>query len=171
MSSGKQDIYSDAIKKFALQKLGHIGRPVGWLAAAAESWVARQASSVIAISATFLGQARFLEGPPGPGAYNPELGGIDEMPVRPKDNEWARAHNLAGCCVAMYAGTLGLKHDPSLLALLAQSIPPDAKLVVVSQGRDGNGSRRTQAIILHLNFSITSLTRCCQICSRAQTSC
>jgi glycosyltransferase involved in cell wall biosynthesis len=35
----------------------------------------------------------------------------------------------------MYAGTLGLKHDPSVLSKLAQSLPEGTRFVVVSQGQ------------------------------------
>src|SRR5580700_1879611 len=39
--------------------------------------------------------------------------------------------------VVLYSGTLGLKHDPSILALLAdqlQSSHPEAMVVVISEG-------------------------------------
>jgi glycosyltransferase involved in cell wall biosynthesis len=64
----------------------------------------------------------------------PNWGAIDEMPLRPKDNEWSRGQGLAEVPVVMYAGTLGLKHDPSLLATLAQNVPEGTRVVVVSQG-------------------------------------
>ena len=35
------------------------------------------------------------------------------------DNEWSRRMGLRGHPVVLYSGTLGLKHDPSILALLA----------------------------------------------------
>src|ERR1700754_2003457 len=57
------------------------------------------------------------------------------MPLRPKDNEWSRSQGLADVPVVMYAGTLGLKHDPSVLAKLAQHVPDGTRLVVVSQGQ------------------------------------
>jgi glycosyltransferase involved in cell wall biosynthesis len=57
------------------------------------------------------------------------------MPQRPRDNEWARAHGLENKTVVIYAGTLGLKHDPSVISDLAASMPTDSRLVVVSQGK------------------------------------
>lgn len=65
----------------------------------------------------------------------PNWGAIDEMPVRPRRNPWATAHGLTDVPVVMYAGTLGLKHDPSVLARLAQSVPDGSRVVVVSQGQ------------------------------------
>lgn len=60
----------------------------------------------------------------------------DAITARPKDNPWARAHGLADAFVFLYAGTLGLKHNPALLADLARAYRGDARtrVVVVSQG-------------------------------------
>ena len=44
---------------------------------------------------------------------------LDELPLEPRDNEWSRAHGLADKRVLLYAGTLGLKHNPELLLRLA----------------------------------------------------
>ncbi|MGB0970472.1 MAG: glycosyltransferase family 4 protein [Mycobacterium sp.] len=131
----QQDIYCDAIRAIALQRLGSAGRPIGWLATLAERWVARNASSIIAISPSFIEELDSWKIPRSKVSVIPNWAAIDEMPARPRDNEWAKSHGLLECCVAMYAGNLGLKHDPSLLAMLADSAPPDAKVVVVSQGR------------------------------------
>ena len=65
----------------------------------------------------------------------PNWGAIDEMPLRPRNNAWAKAHGLADVPVVMYAGTLGLKHDPSVLAQLARTAPAGCRVVVVSQGQ------------------------------------
>ncbi|MBI3445410.1 MAG: glycosyltransferase family 4 protein [Magnetospirillum sp.] len=46
---------------------------------------------------------------------------------------WLRRHGLGGRPVLLYSGTLGLKHNPALLAALAKAIP-EADVVVVSQG-------------------------------------
>ena len=49
----------------------------------------------------------------------------------------ARA-GLHGHPVVLYSGTLGLKHDPSVLALIAQRLReshPDARVVVISEGK------------------------------------
>ena len=61
---------------------------------------------------------------------------LDELPVQPKGNEWSRAHGLADKIVFLYAGTLGMKHNPSLLLELAGSIRhrPNVRVVVISEG-------------------------------------
>lgn len=131
----QQDIYSDAIGLIAQKRLGRPGRLVGWLAVRAERRVARKASGVVPISNTFLPQLDAWGVPRADVQVVPNWGAIDEMPVRPRNNDWAREHGLVGVPVVMYAGTLGLKHDPSVLVRLAEGTSTDARVVVVSQGQ------------------------------------
>lgn len=59
-----------------------------------------------------------------------------DIVARPKDNPWAQAHGLADVFVFLYAGTLGVKHNPQLIADLARACrdDPATRVVVVSQG-------------------------------------
>jgi glycosyltransferase involved in cell wall biosynthesis len=59
-----------------------------------------------------------------------------EIRPLPKDNPWSRAHGLADRFVFLCAGTMGMKHNPDLLAALARSFrnDPEVRVVVVSQG-------------------------------------
>ena len=61
---------------------------------------------------------------------------LDELPVLPKVNAWSREHGLADKTVFLYAGTLGLKHNPSLLLELARNLSqrPEVRMVVISEG-------------------------------------
>jgi glycosyltransferase involved in cell wall biosynthesis len=61
---------------------------------------------------------------------------LEEMPVRPKDNPWAREHGLADKFCFIYSGTLGLKHNPDLLLQVALRMreDPRVRVVVVSEG-------------------------------------
>lgn len=61
---------------------------------------------------------------------------LEETPVRPKDNAWAQAHDLADKTCLLYSGTLGMKHNPDLLLQLALALRDraDVRVVVVSQG-------------------------------------
>ena len=57
---------------------------------------------------------------------------LDEVPVRTKQNPWSRAHGLADRPIALYAGTLGHKHDPDHLVALARRLEPTGAVVVVA---------------------------------------
>lgn len=72
---------------------------------------------------------------------------LPEVPLRPKDNPWSRANGLAGRTVALYAGTLGHKHDPEHLVALARQLEATGAAVVVATeglGRDYLEARRTE---------------------------
>lgn len=61
---------------------------------------------------------------------------IEALPVLPKDNDWSRQHDLADKTCLLYAGTLGMKHNPDLLLELAGAFRQDAQIrvVVISEG-------------------------------------
>jgi colanic acid biosynthesis glycosyl transferase WcaI len=130
----QQDIYSDAITIIARRKLGPLGAVVGWLARRCERRIARGAAAVVAISDTFIGQLDDWDVPRDSIHVIPNWAAIDEMPLRSRDNGWARSHDLVGSPVVMYAGTLGWKHDPSAIADLTRAALADTRVVVVSQG-------------------------------------
>jgi glycosyltransferase involved in cell wall biosynthesis len=58
---------------------------------------------------------------------------LDEVPPRPRDNAWRAEIGLGDRFAYLYAGTLGLKHNPDLLFDLAAD-DPSADVVVVSEG-------------------------------------
>ena len=77
---------------------------------------------------------------------------VDELPVRPRANEWAQRHGLDGKPVLLYSGTLGLKHDPSLLHKLAAELP-EVAVVVASEGLGADWLReRPQDNLVLLGF-------------------
>ena len=130
----QQDIYSQAIRVIAGERLGRLGCVVGSVAGCAERQVARGAAAIVAISETFLEQLHDWGVQASKIHVVPNWGAIDEMPLRPRDNAWAKAHGLVGVPVVMYAGTLGLKHDPSVIHKLAGMAPTGSRTVVVSEG-------------------------------------
>lgn len=132
-----QDVYSHAIALEARRKLGVAGVAVGLLADRLERTIARHAESVVGISEHFLGVYSRWGTDPRKVHVIPNWGPAAEVTPRPRDNEWARIHNLVGKPVLLYSGTLGLKHDPDHLVSLLRGVrsrTPDAQLVVVSDG-------------------------------------
>jgi colanic acid biosynthesis glycosyl transferase WcaI len=130
-----QDIYSEAIRVIARDRFGQLGRLIGWVAGRVERRVARGAAAVVAISDNFIEQLDAWGVRKSKVHVVPNWAAIDEMPSRPRDNVWAKAQGLVGKPVVMYAGTLGLKHDPSVISRLAQSAPEGSQTVVVSEGQ------------------------------------
>lgn len=96
----------------------------------------RDASGLIVISDDFLPLLA------GKGVRHPHSTVIEnwaphaDLAVGPKDNPWSRAHGLTGRFVFLYAGTIGLKHNPVHLVNLARAFrdDPAVRVVVISQG-------------------------------------
>ncbi len=133
-----QDVYSGAIAAAAIDKFGVAGRPVGRLADRLERRIARASDAVVPISPVFEPVLRRWGVSQDRITTIPNWGALDEITVRPRDNNWARLHGLADVPVVLYSGTLGLKHDPSVLLDIADALEGDqsgARMVVVSQGR------------------------------------
>jgi colanic acid biosynthesis glycosyl transferase WcaI len=133
----QQDIYSEAIGATARKRLPVLGRVVARIAARIERAVARRSDAVVAISPTFLDRLAAW-GVAHKTTVVPNWAPIDELPVRPRHNAWSDRTGLTSHPVVLYSGTLGLKHDPSILALISAQLRvshPDARLVVVSEGK------------------------------------
>ncbi len=132
-----QDIYSEAIGHAARKRLPVVGPIVARLADRLERAVARRSDAVVAISPTFLERLEAW-GVADKSTVVPNWAPIDELPVCDVVNEWSERTGLSGHPVVLYSGTLGLKHDPSILALIAARLGvshPEARVVVVSEGK------------------------------------
>ena len=132
-----QDIYSEAIGVNARRRFPVLGGVLARIADRVERKIARRSVAVVAISPSFL--ERLDEwGVADKTTIVPNWAPIDELPVHDADNGWCRRMGLTDNQVVLYSGTLGLKHDPSILAELAAGLRdshPGARVVVVSEGK------------------------------------
>jgi glycosyltransferase involved in cell wall biosynthesis len=132
-----QDIYSEAIGSAARRRLPFVGPLVARLAERLERTIARRSAAVVAISPTFL-DTLAAWGVADRSTVVPNWAPIDELPMCKKANDWSGRLGLRGRQVVLYSGTLGLKHDPSILALIADRLRvshPEARVVVISEGK------------------------------------
>ncbi len=139
----QQDIYSEAIGSAARRQLPIVGPLIARLAEHLERTVARRSVAVVAISPTFL-EKLTAWGVVDKSTVVPNWAPIEELPLCDADNEWRARLGLRGHAVVLYSGTLGLKHDPSILVLIAERLRlshPGARVVVISEGK-GRGLAR-----------------------------
>jgi glycosyltransferase involved in cell wall biosynthesis len=143
-----QDIYSEAIGSAARRRLPVVGAWVARLAARLERTIARRSGAIVAISPTFLDRLAAW-GVADKAVVVPNWAPIDELPMFDDDgdrgdgsggqaDEWRSRAGLRGRQVVLYSGTLGLKHDPGILASLAERLGeshPSARVVVISEGK------------------------------------
>lgn len=132
----QQDIYSLAMAPALAHRPWPVRRLAATLVEAMEYGGIRAADALVVIAEDFL-SALARHGVVHPRAFVVEnWAPRREIPSLPRDNDWARRHGLADKTVFLFAGTLGLKHDPARLADLAHAFrdDPAVRVVVVSQG-------------------------------------
>jgi colanic acid biosynthesis glycosyl transferase WcaI len=133
----QQDIYSGAILTILQRKLGWIGYLVGKHYERLERRAAAGSSAIVVIAERFkkVLEARFGIAPHKVSVIE-NWAPLDEITTKPKANPWSLRYGLAQYQVILYTGTLGLKHNPSLILSLARALQsrPNARVVVVSEG-------------------------------------
>lgn len=132
-----QDLYGPGVRAVLSRKLGRSGAFLGRAFTRMDESLIRRSDGVVFISEEF--QAAFRQvrgGSERPWCVIENWAPLDKLPWRPKVNAWSKANGLADKRVLLYSGTLGLKHNPELLAQLARSFQNvrDVAVVVISQG-------------------------------------
>lgn len=132
-----QDVYSIAVRSFVDGcKLGPAWRIVARAFELAERWCARRASAVVVIAPSFV-PVHEAWGTADKVTVIPNWAPLEEIRPVDRKNDWAIEHELDDVRTLLYAGTLGLKHDPALLVALARQVRDAgcaARLVVVNEG-------------------------------------
>lgn len=142
-----QDVWGVGAERVLGRRWGALGRLAARPYAAREAKALRRSDAVVAITDDF----RPLLGDWGVERERittiPNWAPLHELSVAAQDNTWAREHGLVGRHVVLYAGTLGLKHDPELLVGLALDArdDPEVRIVVVSEGLGADYLARRRA--------------------------
>lgn len=131
-----QDLIGEAMTRLLGARLGPVGRLIGHAYTAREARMLRRSDAVVAITDDFRAPLARAGVDAARVHVIENWGPLPDIPVRPQDNAWSRAHGLAGQTVLLYTGTLGMKHDPMQLVALAEAsrYDPAVHIVVTSQG-------------------------------------
>ncbi len=140
-----QDIYSNAIKTVLKKKIPVVGHAIGVWYEELEKRLLRRADLVIAITEDFIAPLVKWNVPRERIFVIENWAPKDKILILPRDNAWSRAHDLNRKFVLMYSGTLGLKHNPTLLLATAEAFKaePEVAVVVVSEGKYADDVRDT----------------------------
>jgi colanic acid biosynthesis glycosyl transferase WcaI len=144
-----QDVIGVATDRLLRQKLPVVGALVGRHYLAVEARLLRQSDAVVPITDDFRPLLRRWGVDDARVTTIENWAPLGELPVRPKANAWARENGLDGRFAFVYTGTMGLKHNPELLARLAEAVRGHAEVVVVSQGPGADylrAQRETRAL-------------------------
>ncbi|MET3925018.1 glycosyltransferase family 4 protein [Devosia sp. 2618] len=125
-----QDIHSEAIGRIIGKKNDGLGKLAGTYFRARERRVLQASDAVIAIADAFLD---VLGGEP----WRMDTAGmevienwapLEDIPLLPRDNDWAQANLRPAQKRIVYTGTLARKHNPDLLLYLARNLEADVYL-------------------------------------------
>jgi len=131
-----QDIYSVAIKQYLAHRLSVLGNLIGAYYSRLEARMLEASDCIVAITDDFIPELSKLGVKKENIVIVPNWAPIDNIPVLQRDNQWACDHHLNDKFCFLYSGTIGLKHDPSLLLDLALEFQvfENVMVVVVSEG-------------------------------------
>lgn len=131
-----QDLIGEATYRLLARRLPVAGALIGGHYRRLEARLLRQSDAVVAITDDFRAPLTAMGVSPERVHVVENWAPVADVPVRPQLNAWSRAHGLDGQDVLLYAGTLGLKHNPGLLVALAEAFrdQPAVHVVVASQG-------------------------------------
>jgi colanic acid biosynthesis glycosyl transferase WcaI len=132
-----QDIHSQAIKSFLNQKSAAAGTLIGTWYEWIEKRLLRNADHIVAIADNFLPRLESWKIQRAKVSIIENWAPKNKIHVIPADNPWRRAQGLSNKRVALYTGTIGLKHNPDLLLAAAEALlnEADVQIVVVSEGK------------------------------------
>lgn len=135
-----QDLIGYATKLALTPKFPVLGSAVGAYYTYLERNLLRNSNHVVLISKDFLPLMKEYRMDETRCTVIPNWAPLDELPVQPKSNAWAKAHGLADKFSFIYTGILGLKHNPALFLQLAEAFRENAnvRIVVVSAGGAAN---------------------------------
>lgn len=131
-----QDVYASAAGSFAAQRGSSLVRVAARVIGAVEAWCARRATHIVVIADAFRAvHAKW--GTLDKTTVITNWAPVDEIVPKERNNTWAAEHGIDSGLTLLYSGTLGLKHNPTLLVSLAARIQERGsavRLVAVNEG-------------------------------------
>ena len=133
-----QDVISVGTTRLLGKRMFGMGRAAGKYYESMERKQLLAADHIVAITEDFVSHLTGWGVDEGKITVIENWAPLQDLPVRPDVNVWSHHHGLSGKRVFLYAGTLGMKHNPELLAMLAERFAQpgfeDVRVVVVSEG-------------------------------------
>ncbi|HVS84911.1 MAG TPA: glycosyltransferase [Gaiellaceae bacterium] len=140
----QQDVHGLAVREIARRRLGRLAAPVAALYPRLERRLLSRSDAVIAVGDSFLEPLTAWGVRPDRIHVLENWAPIERLPVLPRENAWRAEHGLGSAPVLLYGGTLGLKHDVTLLHRLARDVQGEAVVVVASEGLGADALRDLQ---------------------------
>lgn len=139
-----QDFLGRGVRLVLSRRNAVVGATLGRAFEAIETKLLRRSDGVLVIADDFLTELhhRHVDVPT---LVVENWAPLDEIRVGSRPNAWSTSMGLDGFRVALYSGTLGLKHDPDHLVGVARRLDPATeRLVVISEGLGREHLERAQ---------------------------
>jgi colanic acid biosynthesis glycosyl transferase WcaI len=133
-----QDIYSIGIRNVLNRRLPLFGTIAGAIYHGKEKRFAARADHIVSITPDFIPYLETLGVPHDKVTVIENWAPVDEIRPVAAENTWKAQHGFSAKRLIVYSGTLGLKHNPAVLARTAQLFQDrsqdDIQIVVATQG-------------------------------------
>ncbi len=131
-----QDLLGVAIQKILSHKLPVVGGAIGAHYLNLEKTLLQQSDEAVLITEDFRPFMERWSVAPQKTHVIENWAPLQDLPLVPKDNGWAAQFGLDGKTLLIYAGTMGMKHNPQLILQLAEKLRarPEVKIVMASEG-------------------------------------
>lgn len=140
-----QDFLGRGVRAVFTERNALLGATVGRAIERLETTLLRRSDGIIVIADDFLSALRDRR-VEVPTLVVENWAPLDEIRMGSKPNPWSTAMGLDGLRVAIYSGTLGLKHDPEHLVAAARALDPTTeRLVVITEGLGREHLERAKA--------------------------
>lgn len=142
-----QDLLGIATERVLKRRMPVFGKRIGQHYVEMEKTLLRQSDAIVLITEDFRPVMQKWGIPPSRVTVIENWAPLAELPMRPKANPWAEAQGLADKRCLLYAGNLGMKHNPQHLVETARMLrgQDDVRVVVVSEGLGADWLREQQA--------------------------
>lgn len=151
-----QDLWGIGIYHILRKKIPGLGCLIGQYYITIEKILLKKSDAIILITEEFYNLVKQYGLESKKIYVIPNWAPLEEIPMLPKENEWAKKHGLNDKFCFLYSGTLGLKHNPELLVQLANHFKGDPRIqvVVISQGLGADYLRKRKKILNLRNLII-----------------
>ncbi len=129
-----QDVYCQALKFFLNRKLPLLAEPFAPVFEFLDRWVASRSDHVVVIAPDFREVLCRWNVPEPSFTVIENWAVLEEMPQLPRENNWSRSQEFERRPILLYSGTLGMKHRPDLLYLLAERLKDQCTVVIATDG-------------------------------------
>jgi putative colanic acid biosynthesis glycosyltransferase WcaI len=129
-----QDIYCQALGFYLKRRLPLLARPIAAMFEVLEKTVASRSDHSVAIAPEFRNVLRRWNVPESRITLIENWATIEEIPQISRENTWSRSQELGARPVLLYSGTLGMKHRPDLIYLLAERLQQECTVLVITDG-------------------------------------